>query len=78
MGYGKIFQENNGIVKKYSDPEELLNDRFIPMRKASSLTMNCENPETENNENKEEGEEQSLSISSIYKKHVLSLNNGQN
>ena len=49
MGCGSIFQENNGIVKKYSEPEELLNDRFIPIRKASSLKMSCENPESENN-----------------------------
>lgn len=42
------FEETN-IVKKFSQEEELLNDRFIPMRKASSLNMNCENEMDENN-----------------------------
>ena len=45
MGYANVFSEHNDLVKKYSEQEELLNDRFIPMRKASSLNMACEDPE---------------------------------
>ena len=77
MGYGDVFSEHNDVVKKYSEQEELLNDRFIPMRKASSLKIACEDPEAENNENIGEEDDQALSIPSLYKKHILSISNGQ-
>ena len=74
MGCSSLLEPRD-LVKKYSFPEELLNDRFIPIRKSSSLKMDCEDEEAENNENNEgvQKDGSPLSIPRLYKKHVLSI-----